>query len=59
MKIEWDWEDGYVANRPHQVIEIDDEELEGMTPEAREEYIDVLVKDEFQNRVSFWWREKK
>jgi hypothetical protein len=56
MRIEWWWEDGYVNNIPNRIVEIDDEDLEGMSAEERDEYIDEYIQQEFQNQVSYGWK---
>jgi hypothetical protein len=38
-------------------IEIDDEDLEGLTPEEREKHISDVVGAEVENQVSWGWEE--
>ena len=55
MRVMWDIDDGYVGSRPH-YITIDDEELEEMTDEEQEAYIEECVKDAFEQTITYHWR---
>ena len=55
MKIRWEVEDGYAGkSRPH-YTEIPDEELEDMTDQEQEDFIEQWVSEEFANKISFYW----
>jgi len=56
MKIKWEVDDGYAGkSRPH-FFEIDDEELEEVPEDERDDYIDDCVKEEFENKITFHWK---
>lgn len=55
MKIKWNIETGYVNRIPDWELEIDDEELEGMTEDEIMEYIDRVVYDVFTQTISCTW----
>jgi hypothetical protein len=52
LTITWKVDDGYAQNGPHTTT-IDDDELEGLTDEEREDVIDEIVQAEFQNNVTW------
>lgn len=55
MKIRWEVEDGYAGkSRPH-YTEIPDEELEDMTDQEQEDFIEEWVSEEFAKKISFYW----
>lgn len=55
MKIRWEVEDGYAGkSRPH-YTEIPDEELEDMTDQEQEDFIEQWVSEEFAKKISFYW----
>jgi hypothetical protein len=55
MRVQWAWEDGYVGNRPKQLLEIPDEELEGLDEESQERVIEDYVREAFSERIHYWW----
>lgn len=58
MKIEWGWDDGYIAARPKQVLEISDDDLEGLTEIEVNEVIDEYVKAAFEQQITYFWKRK-
>lgn len=56
MKVKWGWDDGYVGGRRDEILEIPDEDLEGMTEREIEDYIDEEVKQAFADRVTYYWK---
>lgn len=54
MIVKWYLDDGFVPVHDFE-FEIDDEELEGMSQEEIEEYIDGAVTDEYNQTVSYYW----
>ena len=53
MYIRWQVEDGYVGlNRPHSFT-IDDSDLEDMTAEEIEEYVNDSIQDAFEQNISW------
>ena len=55
MYIRWQIEDGYAGpNRPHSFT-IDDRDLEDMSTEEIDEYVDASIQDEFDQHIS-WTR---
>jgi hypothetical protein len=56
MKIRWEVDDGYAGkSRPH-FVEVDDDELaECETEEERNELINDYVKNEFENKINWFW----
>lgn len=46
-----------VGSKSLREIEIDDEELEGMTEEEREKYIDEYCQDEMRQMIEWGWSE--
>lgn len=56
MKIKWGWDDGYVGRRPEKTLEIDDEDIEGLSDAERDTFIDECVVDEMHNHVHLYWR---
>ena len=55
MKVKWNVDTGYVNREPPRVLEIDDEDLEDMTDEQKEQYINDCIEEDFRNRIS-WHR---
>lgn len=55
MNITWYVEDGYAGHGPHEV-EVDDEDLEGLTMKEQDKVIEEYVKGEFEQTVSFYWK---
>ena len=56
MRVRWEISDGYVGkSRPH-YTEIPDEEFDGLNEEEKEQLIDDWVEEEFNNKVSFYWK---
>ncbi len=55
MKIRWGFDTGYVMRIPDFEIEIDDEDLEGLTEDEQDKIINEYVEQEFNNQVSFYW----
>lgn len=58
MKIEMGLSIGLVGATREEVIEIDDEEFEGIGM-SREEYIDEIVQDWANNYIEIYWNEIK
>jgi stress-induced morphogen len=56
MKIKWNIDNGYVHRCPDFEVEIDDEDLEGMTEAERDRYIDEIIQDEFFAKCSLTWK---
>ena len=56
MKNKWEIDDGYCGgSRPH-YVEVDDEELnECETDEERNELIEQVVKDDFNETIYYVW----
>lgn len=54
MKIRWQAEDGYIGSRPH-MLEISDDEFEGMTEDEIESYVDEAVRSAFEEKVYPSW----
>ena len=55
MKIKWEVEDGYVGKSGPHYLEIDDAELEGLSKEEVENYINDSVQEEFEQNVYPVW----
>ena len=54
MKFSWEIDDGYVGQRAPQYTEIDDDDLaECETEEERQELINEIVQEDFEQKVSF------
>lgn len=54
--VTWYVDDGYVRPGPQETkIECDDEEWERMTENEKENYIDEAIKQDFDERIS-WFR---
>lgn len=57
MRIQWDIEDGYAGkNRPHFVEVPDDEIEECETAEEEEKLIEEYVQNDFDQKISFYWK---
>lgn len=55
MKVTWWVEDGS-ASSVHHTVEVNEEDLEGLTLREREDVILQYVQDAFNERVSFGFR---
>lgn len=53
MKITWEVEDGYCGKSRPQETKIEDEELEGLNDEERENYIYDRVQEDFEQTISW------
>jgi len=53
--IRWQIEDGYTGQPRPQAFTIDDRDLEDLSPEEIDEYVNGAIQDEFENRVG-WMR---
>ncbi len=56
MRIKWEIDDGYGGkSRPH-FLTIDDADFEDMTPEEINTEIDEAVQNEFETKISPYWK---
>jgi len=58
-KVRYTIEPGWTHQTYSDVVEIDDEELEGLSPEEREEHITMVVKETVQNMCPWGWEEEE
>ena len=59
MRVYWEVDDGYVGNRPR-FTEIDDDEiLEYETPEDMMQFISDCVQDDFDQRITWYFKNDK
>lgn len=56
-KVKYTIEPGWLHQSYSDEIEIDDEELEGLTPVQREEHITMVVEEAVQNMCPWGWEE--
>lgn len=56
MKVEYLIDNGLCGCDITDIIEIDDEYVEGLDTEERDNLIDEWVKDEVHNRVNWSWK---
>jgi len=59
VRVKWNFECGYVTRIPDFEVEIPDEDIEGMSEKEKQKYIDDWIKEEFQNRISYYWEIEK
>jgi hypothetical protein len=58
MKIKISVSTRYIGSKDTEEIEIDDEELEGMTEEEQEKYIEEIAKEQMFEMIDWtWWKE--
>ena len=57
IRVEYTIEPGWTHQAYSDVIEIDDEELEGLSPGQREEHITMVVEEAINNMCPWGWRE--
>lgn len=57
MKIQAKLSIGYPGAMQEDEIEIDDEELEGLTQEEREKVIEGFVEEWANQHIEYWWEE--
>lgn len=57
MKLRIYVETGIVGGDRESIIEVLDEELEGLTEEQRQATLEEIATDEFNNLVSWGWEE--
>jgi len=56
MKVKWNIDlPIYQSPFPDQIIEIDDGDLEDMTEEEKNVYINDVVREEFNERIYYYW----
>lgn len=55
MIIKWNVDTGYCINIPDWELEIDDEEVEGMTEDEKDDFIDEVVQEAFHNNIGYYW----
>lgn len=55
MKIEVYVSSGFVGATSKQVVEIDDEELEGMSDRERDSYIEKFAQEVMFNMIEWGW----
>jgi hypothetical protein len=53
MKVTWQVNDGYVGGRRPHVTEIDESELEDLEGEERQAAIDDIIKEDFDQRITW------
>lgn len=59
MKVYWNVDTGYVNREPAREIEIDDEDMEDMDENQREQYIAECIEQDFRDRITWYRVEKK
>jgi hypothetical protein len=55
MKIRYECNDGYCGKSRPIFMAIDDEDMEGMTPTERDDYIDERVAEHHQENYGYTW----
>jgi hypothetical protein len=58
-KVRYTIEPGWTHQTHSDVIEIDDEELEGLTPEEREKHIEGYVEQVVNDMCPWGWEEEE
>lgn len=53
MKVRWQIEDGYVGKNRPQEFTIDDTELEDLSPEEIDEYVNDSIQDAFEQKITW------
>lgn len=53
MKVCWEAEDGYVGGSRPQSFIIDDSDLEGLSSEEIDEYVNDSIQDDFEQKISW------
>jgi hypothetical protein len=53
MKVKWTLETGYVTRIPAFVVNVPDEDLEGLDEGQQEEIINAYIQDDFENNISW------
>ena len=56
MKIKWGIDDGYVNRRPDWELEVDDEDLDGISKEEQDRVIDEYVNEALFTKINVFWR---
>ena len=59
MKIKVELTIGYYGANHEDILEIDDSELIGLTPEQREDYLMNETRDWANNYIDYWYKEVK
>lgn len=54
MRVIWEIEDGYAGKHRPQETVIDDEDLEGLDEQERQEYIYECVQEDFEATISWF-----
>jgi len=54
MIVKWNIDNGYINPMPDQIIEIDNDDLEDMTKDEKEAFINNIIKEEFFNNISYY-----
>ena len=57
MKIKWNIDTGYVHKMPHREMEIDDEDLDGLSLPEREDLIAERVQEQMNNEIVPYYHE--
>lgn len=54
MQITWQVDDGYAGASAPQYTIIEDEEIEGMSEEEKQEYINKCVQEDFDQNINWY-----